>query len=268
MPMLLAIVGNGCVLWFYGKNKKLTGHVYILALAVIDLEACMVMLPVTPLIELQITQQSATATFFIRAQLAMQTVGYFSIVVTMALDQFIAVFWPFKHARLRQNLNRVMFSTGAILFTFLVAIALGLTLHGYNHIPFIAMLLILATITMVTLLIIYPATAYKLYRQNTAVQPQPQVQGKTLKQSEGQATKTDAKKRRIHVEAMKIYTAILLQFLLASIVSTVGIVIFKKIWMGYFFYINHIGNPVIYYCFVPKFREGVKECARTLFKKN
>ena len=40
--MFLGIVGNGFVLWFYGKNKRLTGQVYILALAVIDLVACVI----------------------------------------------------------------------------------------------------------------------------------------------------------------------------------------------------------------------------------
>ena len=30
-------------------------------------------------------------------------------------------------------------------------------------------------------------------------------------------------------------------------------------WMGYFYYVNTIGNPVIYYAFNDKFRDKVKE---------
>ena len=41
--VILGIIGNGFVLWFYGyKNKKPSSQVYILALAVIDLLACVV----------------------------------------------------------------------------------------------------------------------------------------------------------------------------------------------------------------------------------
>ena len=50
--LITGVVGNGFVLWFYGKNKKLTGQVYILALAVIDLVCCVFLLPQVPLNEL------------------------------------------------------------------------------------------------------------------------------------------------------------------------------------------------------------------------
>ena len=71
------------------------------------------------------------------------------------------------------------------------------------------------------------------------------------------------KQSQMHVKALKIYTAILLQFMISTIICAVGINV-KQMWAYYFFYINHIGNPVIYYCFVPKFREGVKASARAL----
>ena len=48
----VGIVGNGFVLWFYGKNKKLTGQVYILALAVIDVICCVIMPPQVTILEL------------------------------------------------------------------------------------------------------------------------------------------------------------------------------------------------------------------------
>ena len=72
---------------------------------------------------------------------------------------------------------------------------------------------------------------------------------------------------KMHVQALKIYTAILLQFMLSTLLCTVGWVIFHERWMVYFFWINHVGNPVIYYCFVQKFREGVKESVRQLLQR-
>ena len=64
---------------------------------------------------------------------------------------------------------------------------------------------------------------------------------------------------RMHVTALMIYTAIFLQHLLAALLSNVMFSVINRRWAFYFFYINHIGNPVIYYALVPKFREGVKE---------
>ena len=75
------------------------------------------------------------------------------------------------------------------------------------------------------------------------------------------------KKSQMHVQALKIYTAILLQFMLSTLLCTVGYVVLHQRWMVYFFWINHIGNPVIYYCFVPKFKAGVKESARALLHR-
>ena len=96
------------MLWFYGKNKKLTGQVYIVALAVIDLVACGLMLPQQPLFELRADLKSPVFKYLFTVQGAIQLVAYFGVQVTMALDQFIAVFWPFKHARLQRILNSAM----------------------------------------------------------------------------------------------------------------------------------------------------------------
>ena len=71
----------------------------------------------------------------------------------------------------------------------------------------------------------------------------------------------------MHVQALKIYMAILLQFLLANAISLVGISVFGQLWMAYFFYINHIGNPLIYYVFVPKFRESTKAAVCELCRR-
>ena len=263
----LGIVGNGFVLWFYGKNKKLTGQVYILALAVIDLVCCVVMTPQMPLIELQIIQEYFIINVITNCGIALEMVGYFGVQLTMALDQFIAVFWPFQHARLRRDLNRGMVVCGAILSMLLAVASNSFTLLGYDHIPYVIMILILATVTLVTLLTVYPITAYKIYRQNVTVRPQLQIELKTPGKSGGITTKHDqGNASHLHVQALKIYTAILLQFLLASIVSFAGLVIFDKIWMAYFFFINHTCNPAIYYCFVPKFREGVKTRARYILQ--
>ena len=49
--LICGVLGNGYVLRFYGKNKRLTGQVYIITLAVVDLLACVLFLPQVPLFE-------------------------------------------------------------------------------------------------------------------------------------------------------------------------------------------------------------------------
>ena len=195
-------------------------------------------------------------------------VSTFGVQVTMALDQFIAVIWPFKHARLKKYLNRAMLSLAAILLLLLpilvsIFIALSMSKNGI-----VSVYAALAMVCLCALFIIYPATAYKLYRQSTTIRPQTQIQlRKRDTQSQDntnqpQPTSCDSESTTsMHVRALKIYTAILLQFMFASVVTNVGVTVFDYRWMCYFYFVNHIGNPVIYYCFVPKFREGVKASA-------
>ena len=268
----LAIAGNGFVLWFYGKNKKLTGKVYIQALAVIDLVACLVILPQAILFELERGKIWPVFSYALMIQGTLQMVSTFGVQVTMALDQFIAVIWPFKHARLKKYLNRAMLSLAAILFLLLpilvsIFIALSMSKNGI-----VSVYAALAMVCLCALFIIYPATAYKLYRQSATVKPQPQLQlhssAKLKQETSKQPQTTSPDARRMHVQALKIYIAILLQFILSSILSTMGCIIFERYWMLYFFYFNHVGNPVIYYCFVAKFREGVKKSAKTMCRRH
>ena len=287
-------MGNGFVLWFYGKNKKLTGQVYILALAVIDLVCCVVMLPQMPLFELAAMRRSENeniAMFRYTASLlaTYQIVCYFGIQVAMALDQLIAVSWPFRHARLRRNVNYAALVIGGILFVILTAFRTALFMQNAPAENYSLVFITVSCVPVVILVIVYPATAYKLYLKSATVHTQPQnslrdVPKATQNNPQPMATphnhkpitntphsKTscitklpDTNTKSMHVRALKIYAAILLQFVMATLASSVMTVIFVERWALYFFYINHIGNPVIYYCFVPKFREGVKEIARAL----
>ena len=120
--VICGIVGNGFVLWFYGKNKKLTGQVYILALAVIDLYSCVILLPQITLMELGLNRKLLIVFYTLGYQSILQLVPYLGVQVTMALDQFIAVSWPFQHARLRRNLNRAMLGICVVVILILVSL--------------------------------------------------------------------------------------------------------------------------------------------------
>ena len=186
----------------------------------------------------------------------------------MALDQLMAVFWPFTHVRLRRNLNRVMFAVVGVLLGVLAVYAVVLVVLEAPPDYFRITYMIMGLVCVGVLLVVYPTTAYKLYRRSLSVQPKPQPR----QRSGGLATQNKRKtsnldlvpKGRMHVQALKIYSAILLQFMLSTLFCVVGDVVFNQRWVVYVFFFNHIGNPVIYYCFVPKFRESVKASARFL----
>ena len=152
-------------------------------------------------------------------------------------------------------------------------LALMLLLFGHSKRAVTVTFFALCVACSVALFIIYPATAYTLYQQSASVRPQSHTRLQQTAEhtavvtQKSQTSSTDTKKRQLHIQALMIYSAILLQFVLATMISSVGIVLFKQRWMVYIYFLNHIGNPVIYYSFVPKFREGVKEGVLALWRK-
>ena len=139
---------------------------------------------------------------------------------------------------------------------------------------------------MLILLGAYAATALKLYAPRRAIRPQAQrtndVALKTISRASDAATKAQeraraeqqppppappppapGKKRAMHVQALKIYTAIFLVFALTNAMA-VALNMLEITYFVYVYHMKHLANPVIYYCFVNKFRNSVKEYWRRL----
>ena len=248
----IGVVGNGFVLRFCGKNKNLTGQVYIKALAVIDLMACVVILPQMPLFELEQDLKSVTVAFVFSLESKLHIFAYFGVQVVYALDQFIAVYWPFKHARLRRPMNYGTI-TGVCTFIgvleawdILVFVQTGFA-HGFSQLHRIV-ITSMGFICMVALASLYSATAVKLHRRNDVT-----AQQKHLRNSDP-----------AEQVQLKIYAAIFAKFVFSVLVSGVLINVLMQRWASYFFFITHIGNPVIYYCFVPKFRAAARDAIGNL----
>ena len=133
-------------------------------------------------------------------------------------------------------------------------------------------------ISLLVLLGTYPAVALKLYKQGRSVglYNNRLKAGTVPRQAAGHASATEAanktatqaktaaaSKRAMHIQALKIYTSIFLAFVVAYLMFVVSAVSLSM-WPGYGYYINHTANPVIYFCFVEKFRNSVKEYWRRL----
>ena len=84
----------------------------------------------------------------------------------MALDQFVVVFWPFRHARLRRRLSYTVLSVACVVIVIQQALEMVSFLLPTKLSPKVVHLIGFAVTTscILMLLTVYPATAYKLYR--------------------------------------------------------------------------------------------------------
>ena len=273
--MLTGVIGNGMVIKIYRQGKKLSGAVYIIALAVIDLFWLLLLLPHLPLLELSDDLNSAALNLYLEngygASAKLSYYTYLCVQVTMALDQFIAVFRPFKHKQIRKRLNGCMLAVAALIA---LVQCIRLVIPDVEELHAFSGTIVLVCMTVLTG--VYSATALKLYAQGRATRPRGTnvVTPKTISQRTTQATEAErastawtkqpppGKKRAMHIQALKIYTSIFLVFVGANAAATVVALRDVK-WLSYVYCINHMANPVIYYCFVEKFRKRVKEyCGR------
>ena len=138
-------------------------------------------------------------------------------------------------------------------------------------------------VCLVILVGAYTATALKLYAQRRAIRLRTQhtndVAPNTISEAidavenaqehatpEQQPAPTPApagKKRAMHIQALKIYTAIFLVFLITNSLAVLLGVLNRRYFV-YIYTMKHLANPVIYYCFVEKFRQSVKKNWRRL----
>ena len=268
--MFCGVVGNVLVLTIYGRNK-LSGSVYIIALAVIDLFSCFFLLPQGPLLELTINGDYALTFDVIATQYIIQSLSTLSVQVTMALDQFVAVFYPFKHAKLRGTLNKIMVVAFLVVASTLSVMPFALPefriKQGSKRNVYLLLIASVFSIGLLVLLSAYSAVALKLYRQGRSVGSQlGRTKSGAVRPSSAVGVvhnpeiteKAAPSKRAMHIQALKIYTSIFLAFIAAYLMFMVSI-FSLSVWPGYGYYVNHTVNPVIYYCFVEKFRNNVNE---------
>ena len=228
------VIGNVIVLIIYGRDKKQSGSVYIIALAVVDLFVCAVLLPQVPMYELYDYLNDGLKIYLEHGVFTAVNIvfnAYLFVQVAMAVDQFIAVFRPFMHAQLRHKLNKWMLAISTLILTpqnIFRAINTEIVWQINQAIDTVVVLACLLILVGA-----YAATAMKLYAQGRAIGPQNQrsnpVQIRTISratdtaannaQERARAEQQPSKKRAMHIQALKIYTAIFLVFVLTNAIA-------------------------------------------------
>ena len=327
--MLFGTAANCMVCVVYSKDKKQTGRDFILCLAVVDILACLFVLPQVPMFVAHL-QFGSLPTFFIVFSFESIVIlqSYQFTQVAMSLDQFLGVYFPFKHRKFAPIMKKIMlFAAVLTICGHFVHLVLS-NIRGMASFPVLNYLsslifrLVIA-ISFLTLLVVYPLIVMKLYRQHRKIRPktvgitvvsstvheagqqrtaneqlparelqiprelthqsieaktafstagergtyvdrEPKASAADLASRQRRHEKVPSKAtRKMHVQAIKVYSSIFLLFTL-SLVSLVIVILSNSVVWSYVYFLNHIGNPIIYYVFVPKFRETVNMYCRHL----
>ena len=225
--MLADLAGNAAVLVVYRRDKKLAGAVYVKTLALVDVLSCALLLPQIPLLEMAAVdrQKSVGVWTVVTVQLIIQQLTYICVQVAMALDQFVAVFYPFKHGQLRKIINRIMLAKGFVLCA-LVLLGRHVLSHVVPSWRIIDEIVFVCHVTasLAILLVSYISVSIRLrQKSSTTIKPQATAPiatvAKTSQASTNQTARNrDSKQRAMHVQALKIYTAIFVLFVVTSLV--------------------------------------------------
>ena len=153
MIILCGVIGNGLVLLVYRRDmQKQSGDIYIIIFAALNMVSCVVILPQYSIHELaQTYDYHLIDPEWLEAAGRLLWLAYVFVQVTMALDQFLAVFYPFKHMKLRSALNKYMLLVFVVLFTFIGLLRYMLSAPVvYQHLYLMAFALVSGVITLLT----------------------------------------------------------------------------------------------------------------------
>ena len=260
---LMGTVSNGLVLKIYmfskGAKPQTGSQLYIVALAWIDLLGCLVILPQATFAERQLMPRIPFVALNTFAKQA-----YLYVQVAMTFDRLLAVFRPHQFHRMRCRTNIVV---GAVFAVQQLVIQATVVLRPYYNVNLIGLVVYIPSfaLALTFMLVSYPAIAINLYRQSRRIQQAPATATSQHHVSESQ------ERAKYHVKTLKIYVAILVLYLFSSVPSLLVLASdydddADYRWVGYLYYINNIGNPVIYYAFNDKFRQEVKTLLRSMFR--
>ena len=283
-----SVLGNGLVLLVYTKEKKQSGRVYVIALAIVDVTSCIFILPLFPMWEYALAVELMPFLSVFRSLLVAEALLYLFIQIAMATDQFIAVFFPFKRAQYRGKVNALIAVVACVLTSAIAGLALARDVSGIQVVLTVSAVGLGALFGcgIATLMIMYLATAFKLHRQQNKIKTtQSKKKEPAIKprQNDGPAaasqgpeavsqgpaapgqgpvaashTDRDTTTTAMHIKVLKVYSAITVVFVLSYAFMAVSAIL-QIPWPIYLYQINHVSNPVVYYFFVDKFRNEARQ---------
>ena len=261
--MVLGTTGNGIVLKIYmnyKKSQKHASHLYIIILAWLDIISCCIIMPQMPF-----TRTGGIPVKVITSEFAFHLQSYVFVQVAMSLDRFFAVFYPLKFNEIRRKTN-IALVIAFIVFQTITQMLIFLTDIAIFTIPLFG----ISALGILTTFVTYPAIAIWLWRYNHSLNSNENQQIFTIAVTSRHLKVQNEKQLRTmqHVKTLKLYVAVLMLYLISFVPLIVEIMTHGAgIGLIYFYYLNNVCNPVIYYIFISRFRRDVKALLKICLSK-
>ena len=252
---ILSIIGNGTVLYIYRQINKQQpqsskNNRYIIIMAWLDLFFTVVIMPQVVLFELRLVNTSYLT------QTIISVTMYLLVQIAIVFDRIFAVFTPFKYVQNRDKCDKVLGGIYVVVIIYLETILL-MENHSKIKLPhnLLRKSMVVIFVAVITIpLFAYPSIAFRLWRQKQKV-----VSNSGVNQEHAQVSK----KRSAHVKTLRLCAGVLALFLI-SFVPNIFVGITDIRILAYFFFVNNIGNPVVYYVLNDQFRNKVNKLAARL----
>ena len=259
---LFGTLENSIVIYlFTRKNSSYAGNAYVIALAVLDILACIVIIQIILFLdELQSMQYVFMACWVFTEWLVL---SYLCVLAAMSLDRLMAVVRPIKYQVVKSLQKYIVRGIMTVVACLVMLQALFILLKAGAVLTKVNNALFLITIAgcLVIIVVSYTIIIRKLMQQNVKVQ------------SEFNMHKTDSNnvhmkkavttEGSVHVTTVKVFVGVSILFVASYIPVVVAHLTAHHIVYKFLYMINHVGNPIIYYVLNKKFRND----ATDLFRK-
>ena len=258
---LFGTLENSVVIYlFTRKNSSYAGNAYVIALAVLDILACIVIIQIILFLdELQSMQYVFMACWVFTEWLVL---SYLCVLAAMSLDRLTAVARPLKYQRIKILQKYIVGGIMTVVTCLVILQALFISLNAEAAVKKINNTLFLLTIAgcLVVIIVSYTIIIWKLMRQN--VHGQSESSKNNTIASIRQSKKVIGTKGSVHVTTVKVFVGVSILFVASYIPVVIAHltahhIIFKLLYM-----MNHVGNPIIYYALNKRFRKDAIKMVR------
>ena len=248
MAVVIAVVcvfGNSTVLFIYTRSKAIAeSKIFELAFAVLDIFACLLLMSLffTPSLHC-FTMQSKPFMIHIFGFVAAPTAvnGYYGLLLCVAVDRFCAVFYPLQFKSMRKKyIGKMM----AAVTVYILLIVIAFNLNALDYRAMLSITVVIAVVALVVIVILFTLIVVRI-RRHSAQRAALGVGGQ------------DAQ----HLTAVKMFSLITAFYLLGYVPLCFRRLNFGPIELNFFYFVNHVCNPIIYVIFNDRFRRDVTNLA-------
>ena len=251
--VVTGFIGNGIIIYIQMRKQSLKEiDIYILALALDDLFACLVFCPQMAFLNQYIDEYKKGNFFALEqyvASFSLMMLCSLSLLTAIALNRMLAVFRPYTF---NQSNTRAKLIVAFILGISLVYIFMRICLSQYmpnGSTLREGFIIFLACAFLGVTSMAYVSIAVKIYRQKRKISPRAD-------------TTTDTNRTNladpIYRKTLKMYFFTTVLFLLSSVpIILVISKLTELFYIQYISFINHTANVVVYSCFNADFRKEI-----------